>query len=65
MGKNWHEGFFSIFEGIKRRTYDSDRPPLRFFKNGPSGALFKDFVTATLLYRIKNGRYAYGEGGRM
>ena len=50
------EEFFQHFRGdFKGRTYDSDRPPPMVFQNSPSCALFEDFVTTTLLDRIKNG----------
>lgn len=48
--------YFRHFSGIYKGTsYDSDRPPIRFFKNNSSCRPFADFVRQTLLDRLATG----------
>ena len=48
--------FFKPFKGdFKRKSYDSQLPPKMFFENNKICNEYEDFISATVLERIKNG----------
>ena len=48
--------FFQSFSGnFKGHRYQSDRPPLEYFRNSPSHKPFADFVKKTLLEPMRTG----------
>ena len=48
--------FFKPFKGdFKGKSYDSQLPPKMFFENNKICNEYEDFISATILERIKNG----------
>ena len=63
LGNNSNKHFNGNFQG---QRYDSDLPPRAVFPNSKSCANFSDFISETILGRVRNGSLTvWGEVGKV